>query len=261
MVVSQGFGDGGSGRDGHDRYDDDHYENDEFVASEEELEQLDLADEDEPLPWLESDYDDEEESGVDTGRLIGFILLSLVVLGLILAAAWYFLRDRPDPDLLPEGATIEAPDGPVKERPEDAGGKTFEGTGNVAPGVGEGETTEGRLDDGNGTSGGEDANAGGGEEAPRPSIDAATGAGSAGNAAGSVGVQVGAYSSRESAVAAWGTLRGQTDALNGFSNRIVEGEVDGGKVYRLQAVAGDEAAAERLCNALKGDGIACQVKR
>jgi dihydroxyacetone kinase len=41
----------------------------------------------------------------------------------------------------------------------------------------------------------------------------------------------------------------------------VEGQADIGKVYRLQAVADDVAAAKRLCDALQSDGVACQVKR
>ncbi len=229
MTVGQGFGP-----------EDTDHDTDEVYET--ESEELTLVEDDEPLPWLESDYDEEDE-GVDTGRLVGFILLSLVVLGLILAAAWWFLRDRPDPELVEPGGTIEAPEGPVKERPEDPGGKEFEGTGNVAPSVGEGVSSEGRLtDDGDG---------------PRPSIDTTQGA----SGGSFVGVQVGAYSSRQSAVQAWSTLSGQTEALKGFRNRIVEGEVDGGKVYRLQAIAGDAAAANRLCNALKADGIACQVKQ
>lgn len=250
MIGEQGMGHNGYGPEDEGRYDAEPYS----AAEESEYEELDLADDDEPLPWLESDYDDEDK-GVDTGRLIGFVLLSLVALAAILAIAWYFLRDKPDPDLMPEGSIIEAPEGAVKEKPEDAGGKTFEGTGNIAPTVGEGQSTEGRLD--TGTAAG---------NAPRPSIDAASSSAAASAAAptadsGSVGVQVGAYSTRESATTAWGTLRGQTSALNGVNNRIVEGEVDGVKVYRLQAVTGDEAAANRLCNTLKNEGIACQVKR
>lgn len=250
MIGEQGMGHNGYGPEDEDRYDAETYS----AAEESEYEELDLADDDEPLPWLESDYDDEDE-GVDTGRLIGFVLLSLVALAAILAIAWYFLRDKPDPDLMPEGSTIEAPEGAVKEKPEDEGGKTFEGTGNIAPTVGEGQSTEGRL--GTGTAA---------ETAPRPSIDAASSSTAASDpapapASGSVGVQVGAYSTRESATTAWATLRGQTSALNGVNNRIVEGEVDGSKVYRLQAVPGDEAAANRLCNTLKNEGIACQVKR
>lgn len=230
-----------------------------------ETAQFELADDDERLPWLESDYDD-ENTGVDTGRLIGFALLSLVGLAIILGAAWYLLRDTPNPDLQPEGTLIAAPQTPVKVRPRDAGGKTFEGTGNVAPTVGEGQSTEGRLS---------------ADDAARPSIDLdsadrdSTGPVTAGTAANidadaaeaspavasGVGVQVGAYSSRSGANAGWTTLTGQTELLQGLKNRIVQGRVDGSIVYRLQAVVGDASAAERLCNALKADGVACQVKR
>ena len=224
------------------------------VRDDDTFEELGLVEDDAALPWLETDYDD-EPAGVDTGRIVGFVLLSLVTLALILAAIWYFLRDRADPDLQPEGTTIAAPEGPIRERPEDAGGQTFEGTGNVAPTVGEGQGTEGRL---------------AADETPRPSIDtvttedraeAAAGSGAEGATTGGVGVQVGAYSTRDRATAAWATLRGQTDALQDFRHRIVEGQVDGGTVYRLQAIAADAGAADRLCDTLKNDGIACQVKR
>ena len=52
----------------------------------------------------------------------------------------------------------------------------------------------------------------------------------------------------------------QTEALNGVSHRVVEAQVDIGRVYRLQAMTGDRAAANRLCDALKDDGLACFVK-
>jgi hypothetical protein len=52
----------------------------------------------------------------------------------------------------------------------------------------------------------------------------------------------------------------QTEALNGVRHRVVEAKVDIGTVYRLQAVAGDRASANRLCNALKTDGLPCFVK-
>ena len=120
-------------------YDDDVARVDQAeVRDDDTFEELGLVEDDAALPWLETDYDD-EPAGVDTGRIVGFVLLSLVTLALILAAIWYFLRDRADPDLQPEGTTIAAPEGPIRERPEDAGGQTFEGTGNVAPTVGEGQ--------------------------------------------------------------------------------------------------------------------------
>lgn len=215
---------------------------DDYVADE----QLTLADEDERLPWLESGDEDEDEGGVDTGRIFGFVLLALLALGAFIGGIWWFGQRGADQEVVADGSTIEAPPGPYKERPADPGGKQFEGTGNLAPAVGEGERREGRLAD----------------NTPKPSIDApkpdatATPA-----AAGGVPVQVGAYSSKADAEAGWQKLLAQTDKLAGVSHRVVQGQADIGTVFRLQAVAGDAAAASRLCTALKGDGVACQVKR
>lgn len=225
---------------------------DEFAGETAVERELELAGDEESLPWLDSDYEDEEPTGYDTGRLIGIAMLGLLVIGLGAIGFWLFNNRGPDPELLADGSTIEAPAGPIKERPADAGGKQFEGTGNVAPAVGEGETREGRLADG--------ADA-------KPSIDTAvspSGTPSAqptqAAATGGVGVQVGAYSSRESAEAGWAALLRKTDRLSGFRHRVEQAQVDGSTVYRLQAVAGDLAAARALCSALKAQGTACQVK-
>jgi len=43
--------------------------------------------------------------------------------------------------------------------------------------------------------------------------------------------------------------------------RIVQGQADIGTVYRLQALPGDLATARTLCNGLKADGIACNIKQ
>lgn len=203
-------------------------------------------DEDERLPWLETADDDEADLRVDTARLLGFVLVGFLVLAALIGAIWWFGNRSTDRELLAEGSTIPAPEGPYKERPQDPGGKTFEGTGNVAPAVAEGKTREGRL-----------ASA----PAPKPTVDARRGSETPAKASGGVGVQVGAYSTRAAAEAGWVKLRSQTEALNGFDRRIEQGEADIGTVYRLQAVASDAAAARQLCSALKADGVACQVKR
>ena len=218
----------------------------DYVADE----QLTLAGEDERLPWLESGDDEDEPEGVDTGRIFGFALLALLALAAFVGGIWWFGQGGPDPELVADGSTIEAPPGPYKVKPADPGGKQFEGTGNLAPAVGEGERPEGQLAD----------------NTPRPSVDAPTtkpspGASTSPASTGGVGVQVGAYSSKADAEAGWQKLQAQTDKLAGVSHRVVQGQADIGTVFRLQAVAGDAATASRLCAALKGDGVACQVKR
>lgn len=253
----------------------------EDVVTGEEVDddRLDLDSDEEALPWLESsDY--AEDDGVDTGRLVGFVLLGLLALGLLVGGIWFLTNRGPDPELVADGSTIEAPEGDYKRRPDEAGGREFPGTGDVAPAVGEGQTREGRLADGDaaGSTGGTarpsvDAPSTGSNASPSNANGGATTTGGAGDgsASGSTtgsssssstgpGVQVGAYSSRAAAEAGWSQLGRQTSALSGVRYRIVEGQADIGKVFRLQATPGDMAAANRLCSALKADGVACQVK-
>ncbi|MGN6500277.1 MAG: SPOR domain-containing protein [Tsuneonella sp.] len=214
-------------------------------------EELAFADEDERLPWLESGEYDDDETGVDTGRIFGFALAGLLVIAALVAGIWWFSHRGPDPRLVADGSTIHAPPGPYKQRPANPGGKQFEGTGDIAPAVGQGETREGRIAE---------------EPAPqpaipKPSVDARkTGEPPEPAQAGGTAVQVGAYSSRETAEAGWQKLLRQTDVLQGVSHRVVQGQADIGTVFRLQAMAGDRAAANTLCRNLKANGVACQVK-
>ena len=204
---------------------------------------------DESLPWLESD-DYEEEGGVDAAQIIGFAAILLAVLGVALGALWWWNNRGGSEEIVADGSTIEAPAEPYKQKPEDAGGKQFAGTGNVAPSVGEGQSREGKIQ----------------EDASDPDPDATpviatrTTQDKPATTKG-VGVQVGAYGSRASAQEGWQTLRNQTTALNGVSHRIEQGQADIGTVYRLKAIASDLSAARALCSKLKAEGIACQVKR
>ncbi len=218
------------------------------IYDNEEPKELDL-DEDDRLPWLESADDDYDEEGVDGARVFGFVLAGLLALAAIVYAIWWFSHRNPDPALVADGSTIAAPTEPYKEAPKTPGGKSFAGQGDTSYSVAQGKDSQTKL-------------AGGGE-APKPSIDAGAQPTPAGGAAstGGVGVQVGAYGSREKAEQAWSVLAGRSDALKGVSHRVVEGTADIGKVYRLQAVAGDGAAADALCGKLKSAGITCQVKR
>lgn len=210
-----------------------------------DFEQLALNDDDERLPWLESG-EEEEEAGVDTGRIVGFALVGLVTLAVLVGLVWWATHRGGNPELIADGSTIEAPDTPYKTKPEDPGGKEFAGTGDTSFKVGEGEATEGRL---------------AATETPKPSPDLVQTKVEAPASDGGIGVQVGAYSSREAAQAGWNTLYTANEALHGYKYRIVLGQADIGTVYRLQAVAADSASAEGLCAKLKAAGTACQVKR
>lgn len=239
--------------------------------------------EEESLPWLESDEYDDGAGTVDTARIIGFALGLLALLALIIGGLWWLTNRNSGSDAVADGSTIEAPAGDYKERPDDAGGQEFAGTGDVAPATGEGQTREGTIADGSGAANGtpskiEDsaaANAGASftnKDEKATSANNASETNGEGNAAGAtestaasasggVGVQVGAFGSKARAEAGWKELRSQTTALNGVKYRIVKGTADIGTVYRLQAVAGNAGAANTLCSKLKADGLPCQVKR
>jgi hypothetical protein len=216
-------------------------ESEEVAAEYEAEEQLDLDDGETRLPWLEGD-DDDEEPQVDTAKLIFVGLLGFLLVGALVGGIWWFTR-TPGGEIAPDGSTIAAPDEPYKTRPDDPGGKTFEGTGDSSYAVAEGQTREGVI-----------AN----DATPAPAID--TQQAETVPAAGGVGVQVGAYSSRASAETGWGQLRGRYAMLQGVPHRVVEGQVDSGTVFRLQAVASDFDTAVAMCSELKAAGGACQVK-
>lgn len=210
--------------------------------------ELALADGEERLPWLESD-DEFEPAGVDTGRIVAFAAVGLLVLVLLLGVLWWALRDDSGQELVADGSVIEAPDEPYKSRPENPGGLRVEGTGDKSFEVAEGKTIDGRI-------------AGSGV-VPGPSIDRQQeGADDeATPAATGVGVQVGAYSTKEQAEAGWSTLSRRFDSLQGRSHRVVQGVADSGTIFRLQALAGSAEEADTLCRALKAQGGDCQVKR
>lgn len=227
---------GGNGREG-----------DPFGGDAAEPEELALVGEDERLPWLEGD-DDFEENEVDTGRVIAFVLVGLVVLGLIVGGLWLYFRDGADTAIVADGSTIEAPDEPYKTKPEDPGGAEALGTGATSFAVAEGQSTQGRVAV---------------NEAPRPTIDleqAHSDSAEDKTVAIGVGVQVGAYSSREGAQAGWSTLTTRYPVLDGVEHRIVKGTVDGSPIFRLQAITGDLAAARTLCSSVRASGGDCQVK-
>lgn len=218
-------------------------ENDDYGNGAGDAGQLSLSDDADALPWLESD-DDYEDEGSDY-RILIFIGVAVAALAVILLGVNYVLSDRTAQNtVVADGSTIQAPDEPYKVRPENPGGSEVAGTGDVSFEVGQGQGREGRIASG----------------APSPSIDLEQGENAA-TSSGGVGVQVGAFQTRAGAQTGWINLQARHSALQGVGHRIVEGTVDSGPIYRLQAVASDVAAAESLCRSIRSGGGDCQVKR
>lgn len=222
-----------------------------FDTADGEAARLDL-DDDERLPWLESVDDEDAYEKSDTGRLVAFLIGGLVVLAALVGGIWWATHRSAEPDLQADGSVIPAPDTPYKAAPEDPGGKTFAGTGDTSYAVSEGQTRAPQLATDAAPAPAATPTAAKSPTAPAPAESAApTG----------VGVQVGAYTSRASAETGWQQLSQQhSDLFSGLKHRVVEGRADIGTVYRLQALAGDRAAANDLCRRFKAGGVACQVK-
>ncbi|KPF61961.1 SPOR domain-containing protein [Porphyrobacter sp. AAP60] len=216
--------------------------------------ELDLANTDN-LPWLESDEDEDDAGGLDPGQIMLFAAGLVLLLAAVVGGVWYVSNRAAGGDAVADGSVIEAPAGPIKERPEDPGGKEFAGTGNVAPVVGEGGTRPAVVAEKPVTQSAPVT-----KPTPIASSGAATPAPSAPAAIPGASVQLAAYGTRARAEQGWSDLSRRTDKLSGVKYRIVEGKVDIGTVYRLQAVTGSRAEAENLCAALKSDGLDCQIK-
>ena len=144
---------------------------------------------------------------------------------------------------------IAAQEGNYKVAPADPEGKSFEGEGDVAFAASEGKKVDAKID-------------------PAKAKAAAAASSTAGTPpmksgsipAGAAFVQLGAFSDATTAEQAWGALGKRFAAISGSNKRIAEGSGEGGrKVFRLQAVAANSAAAQQLCTKLKAAGESCIV--
>lgn len=215
--------------------------------------ELDLAI-DSSLPWLESEDEDTEAGALDARQIVLFAAGLLALLAVLVGIVWYASNKVSSASLEPDGSTIAAPEGPVKERPENPGGKQFAGTGNIAPLVGEGGTPQSVVASADKPAPPPPTAPQGETSKPAPDAEASPAAISG------IGVQLAAYGSRERAEQGWTDLSRRSETLQAVRHRVVEGKVDSGTVYRLQAIAADRASADQLCATLKREGLDCQVK-
>ncbi len=230
-------------------------------AASESADELDLGDGEMRLPWLEGDDEDYEDERGGMGQTTILLLAALVAIALLGGGILWALAGRSDDELVADGGVIEAPEEPYKTRPENPGGEVVSGTGDTSFAVAEGQSRTPQIAEEElpepGFDGLEEDEPSAAAPQPKPSPTAKA---EEPAAPSGVGVQVGAYTSREGAEKGWQTLKGQYAPFGEMSHRVVQGQADIGTVYRLQALPGDLKAAKALCADMRGAGLACQVK-
>lgn len=208
---------------------------------------LDLDDPDR-LPWLETADGYEYDGSASPLKVAGLVLGGLALLAAIVGGIYWIQRNQTG-GANGNGELIAAQEGDYKVRPDakEASGKSFEGEGDAAFAASEGKKTDAVI--GKGSAKPADTK----PSAPAPSANAAV-------PAGSVMVQLGAFGDSGKADSAWSAMAKRFGFLSGVSRKIAEGTADGGrKVYRLQAVTPNAAAAQQLCAKLKAAGENCLI--
>ena len=205
------------------------------------------------LPWLETADGSNvvEDSGsrmrVALWAVAGSFLLLAIVGGV------YWLQPSQKSGANGTGELIVAPKGNYKEKPLDAGGKTFEGEGDSAFAASEGQKTGAVLV----------APSAGPMEAPQAVVaqPAPVIAPNTIPANGAL-VQLGAFGDSAKAEAAWTGLTKRFGFLAGINRKITQSNVEGGRtVFRLQAVTANSTEAQQLCAKLKVAGENCLILR
>jgi cell division septation protein DedD len=222
---------------------------------------LDLGERDR-LPWLESGDDEEDYYAVDTRRVIAAVIGGILLLAVVVGGVWAFTHRKDGATPVADGSVIGATDQPYKQAPANPGGRQFEGTGDSSFAAAQGKDHPAQLANGDVTAATPAKDAPKDSSAAKPSAKPDATAPAAGAAdAGPVGgvVQIAAYSNEAAARSGWDRLVQQHEMLKGANHRIVQGQADIGTVYRLQLITG-AGGGSALCEKLKAEGVACQVK-
>ena len=200
------------------------------------------------LPWLETADGYEYEESASPLKVAGLVLAGLALLAAIVGGIYWIQRSQSD-GASGNGELIAAQEGDYKVAPADREGKNFEGEGDAAFAASEGKKVEVTIDPAKAKA-----------AAQPPQAPVAAPANSSAAPAGSGFVQLGAFSDSAKADQAWVAMGKRFGFLSGLNRRIAEGAAEGGrKVYRLQAVTANPAAAQQLCAKLKAAGENCMV--
>jgi SPOR domain len=198
------------------------------------------------LPWLETADGYEYEDSASPLKVAAMVLGGLALLAAVVGGIYYMQRNQSGGQ--GNGELIAAQEGDYKVAPTDREGKKFEGEGDAAFAASAGKKADVTIDPAKAKAAAAAAAA--------PAAAPATGA----VPAGASFVQLGAYGDAPEAEKAWAALGKRFGAISGTNKRIVEAASEGGrKVFRLQAISANAAAAQQLCAKLKAAGENCFV--
>ncbi len=198
------------------------------------------------LPWLETADGYEYDDGASPMKVVGLVLGGLALLAAIVGGIYWMQRNQEGAQG-GNGELIAAQEGDYKVRPDEAGGKKFEGEGDASFEASEGQKTPATI---------------GPKPAVTPAVPTAATAPSATapEPKGAAFVQLGAFGDASTAEEAWGKLSKRFGFLSGASKKIAQGTGEGGrKVFRLQVITSDPSAAQQLCAKLKAAGEGCLI--
>jgi hypothetical protein len=224
-----------------------------------------LEDEDR-LPWLEAVDEDDRSDGPGAAKLIAFVVIGLVAIGLIVGGL-FWMGNRVNQTTAESGEpeAIQAPEGDYKVKPSDPGGMKVEGEGDTAFATSEGASPNAAINvDAVPEAPVTDAPRQQAGPAPRPAAPAPTKQAAAPApaapaprpAAGGATVQLGAFSSQAGANSAWKALSARFKYLSPLSQSVTSTASGGKTLYRLRASG---PGAKELCGRLRVAGESCVV--
>lgn len=203
------------------------------------------------LPWLETADGYDYEESASPLKVAAMVLGGLALLAAIVGGIYWFQRNQAGGQ--GNGELIAAQEGNYKVAPSagESKGKSFEGEGDAAFAASEGKKVDAKLDPTKAKA-----------AATAPAAPGAPAAKAGPIPAGAAFVQLGAYSDAAKAEQAWTALGKRFGAVSGTNKRVVEGAGEGGrKVFRLQAITANAAAAQQLCAKLKAAGESCLIAK
>ncbi len=203
------------------------------------------------LPWLETADGYEYEESASPLKVAGMVLGGLALLAAIVGGIYWLQRNQAGGT--GNGELIAAQEGEYKVPPSDREGKSFEGEGDAAFAASEGKKVAANIDPAKAKAAADPKAVPGAAPAAAPSGPVPAGAGL---------VQLGAFSDAAKADMAWAAMSKRFGFLNGLNRKVAEASGEGGrKVFRLNAVTTNAAAAQQLCAKLKAAGENCIVAK